>query len=135
MKRWFAWLSPAPLWQYIPVTLAYCLVITGAAYVAGKLVDGYPAFARAGTYCRAAVPLSLILTAYCTWRRYIRGRAGQRAAERRLSVETRHQGRRRRAWKCLSSGHSGDGRHPGGSQRRPADMRSCHSVTSLPSGS
>lgn len=34
MKRWFTWLSPAPLWQYIPVTLAYCLVITDAAYVA-----------------------------------------------------------------------------------------------------
>src|SRR5947208_745540 len=100
MKRWFAWLSPAPLWQYIPVTLAYCLVITGAAYVAGNLVDGYPAFARwhvlQGRGSAVADPDCLLHVAAVH-----PGPAQQRAAERRLSVETRHQGRRRRAWKCL----------------------------------
>ena len=76
MGKWFAWLNPAPLWQYIPVTLTYCLVATGAGYVAASLVSGNPAFARLPMCFLIGVPLSLFLTAYSVWRRYGRGPHG-----------------------------------------------------------
>ena len=69
MKRLFARLNAAPLWLYIPVVLAWCFAVTGAAYAAGNLAAGYPIFARPYMLFFTGIPLSLLI-ASGRWRHH-----------------------------------------------------------------
>jgi hypothetical protein len=76
VKRLLAWLSSAPLWLDITLTLAYCLVVMAATCVVVNLVDGYPAFSRPYMYFYLGIPLAVFLTALSVWQRSVRGPRG-----------------------------------------------------------